>query len=127
MRSSLRSVMWRNAGIERSGERLDETREIIAFWSRYVMDKTFDPATLGDVSPESSLSTIELYDSALTVPDSDADVNLTALVTLENRAMIVLQITTSRAAYSEDLRSRVRAGERRAHVGGLGAMAPVAP
>ena len=44
VRSSLRSVMWRNAGIERSGERLNETREIIAFWSRYVMDKTFDPA-----------------------------------------------------------------------------------
>ena len=47
MKSSLRSVMWRNVGIERSGERLAETREIIAFWSRYVMDKTFDPATLG--------------------------------------------------------------------------------
>ena len=44
MKSSLRSVMWRNVGIERTGERLDETREIIAFWSRYVMDKTFDPA-----------------------------------------------------------------------------------
>ena len=34
--------MWRNVGIERTGDRLDETREIIAFWSRYVMDKTFD-------------------------------------------------------------------------------------
>jgi L-aspartate oxidase len=47
VKSSLRSVMWRNAGIERTGDRLTETREIIAFWSRYVMDKTFDPATLG--------------------------------------------------------------------------------
>jgi L-aspartate oxidase len=47
VKSSLRSVMWRNVGIERSGDRLNETREIIAFWSRYVMDKTFDPATLG--------------------------------------------------------------------------------
>jgi len=47
VKSSLRSVMWRNVGIERAGERLDETREIIAFWSRYVMDKTFDAATLG--------------------------------------------------------------------------------
>src|SRR5690606_15973652 len=43
VRSSLRSIMWRNAGIERSGDHLAETREIIAFWSRYVMDKTFDP------------------------------------------------------------------------------------
>jgi L-aspartate oxidase len=46
VKSSLRSVMWRNVGIERSGDRLVETREIIGFWSRYVMDKVFDPATL---------------------------------------------------------------------------------
>jgi L-aspartate oxidase len=43
VKSSLRSVMWRNVGIERDGERLAETREIIGFWSRYVMDKTFGP------------------------------------------------------------------------------------
>jgi L-aspartate oxidase len=42
VKSSLRSIMWRNVGIERAGEHLAETREIIAFWSRYVMDKTFD-------------------------------------------------------------------------------------
>ena len=47
VKSSLRSVMWRNVGIERSGEHLTETREIIAFWSRYVMDKTFKPEQLG--------------------------------------------------------------------------------
>jgi L-aspartate oxidase len=47
VKSSLRSVMWRNVGIERSGDRLAETREIIAFWSRYVMDKTFTPETTG--------------------------------------------------------------------------------
>jgi L-aspartate oxidase len=47
VKSSLRSVMWRNVGIERTGERLAETREIVALWSRYVMDKTFDPADLG--------------------------------------------------------------------------------
>ena len=47
VKSSLRSVMWRNVGVERNGERLQETREIIAFWSRYVMDKIFDPRTLG--------------------------------------------------------------------------------
>jgi L-aspartate oxidase len=47
VRSSLRSIMWRNVGIERGGERLAETREIIAFWSRYVMDKSFDPANGG--------------------------------------------------------------------------------
>jgi len=47
VKSSLRSVMWRNVGIERSGERLTETREIVAFLSRYFMDKTFDAAKLG--------------------------------------------------------------------------------
>ncbi|HZZ43306.1 MAG TPA: L-aspartate oxidase [Tepidisphaeraceae bacterium] len=47
VKSSLRSIMWRNVGIERIGDRLTETREIIAFWSRYVMDKTFDPTTIG--------------------------------------------------------------------------------
>jgi L-aspartate oxidase len=43
VKSSLRSIMWRNVGIERTGDRLSETREIIAFWSRYVMDKVFLP------------------------------------------------------------------------------------
>lgn len=47
VKSSLRSVMWRNVAIERSGDRLNETREIIAFWSRYVMDKTFRPEVAG--------------------------------------------------------------------------------
>ncbi len=42
VRNSLRSVMWRNAGIERTGARLAETQEIISFWGRYVMDKLFD-------------------------------------------------------------------------------------
>jgi len=44
VKSSLRSIMWRNVAIERTGDRLAESREIIAFWSRYVMDKTFDPS-----------------------------------------------------------------------------------
>jgi len=42
VRNSLRAVMWRNAGIERTGPRLEETLEIIDFWARYVMDKAFD-------------------------------------------------------------------------------------
>jgi len=40
--NSLRSLMWRNIGIERDGEHLAETIEIIDFWRRYVMDKVFD-------------------------------------------------------------------------------------
>ena len=42
IRNSLRSVMWRNVGIERTGDRLAETRQIIEFWGEYVLDKTFD-------------------------------------------------------------------------------------
>ncbi|MFB3891339.1 MAG: L-aspartate oxidase [Phycisphaerae bacterium] len=45
IRNSLRSIMWRNVGIVRSGQRLTETLEIIGFWGRYVLDKEFmDPA-----------------------------------------------------------------------------------
>ncbi|HEX4797630.1 MAG TPA: L-aspartate oxidase [Humisphaera sp.] len=50
VKSSLRSVMWRNVGIERTGDRLQETRDIIDFWSRYVMDKTFDPSISRDAA-----------------------------------------------------------------------------
>ncbi len=42
VRNSLRSIMWRNVGIERQGQRLAETIDIIEFWGRYVMDKLFD-------------------------------------------------------------------------------------
>ncbi len=42
IRNSLRSVMWRNVGIQRHGARLTETAEIISFWGQYVMDKLFD-------------------------------------------------------------------------------------
>ncbi len=42
VRNSLCSLMWRNVGITRQGERLNEAEEIIKFWQRYVMDKVFD-------------------------------------------------------------------------------------
>jgi len=42
IRNSLRSMMWRNAGIERQGDRLTESLEIISFWGHYVIDKLFD-------------------------------------------------------------------------------------
>lgn len=40
--SSLRSAMWRNAGIERTGARLHDVIEMIDFWARYTLDKIFD-------------------------------------------------------------------------------------
>ena len=42
VRSSLRSAMWRNVGIEKSGSRLDDGIDMIDFWARYTMDKIFD-------------------------------------------------------------------------------------
>lgn len=42
VKSSLRSAMWRNAGIERSGPRLDDALDMIDFWARYTLDKIFD-------------------------------------------------------------------------------------
>ena len=41
IRNSLRSLMWRNVGIARRGDRLNETLEIVNFWGRYVLDKEF--------------------------------------------------------------------------------------
>jgi L-aspartate oxidase len=40
--NSLKSLMWRNVGIERHGDRLHETVEIVEFWARFVLDKVFD-------------------------------------------------------------------------------------
>ncbi|MFW6189790.1 MAG: L-aspartate oxidase [Planctomycetota bacterium] len=40
--NSLRSVMWRSAGLMRNAEDLDEALDMITFWCRYVMDKEFE-------------------------------------------------------------------------------------
>ena len=42
VRSSLASVMWRQVGIVRNGERLEEVNEMFDFWARYMLDKIFD-------------------------------------------------------------------------------------
>lgn len=42
VRSSLRGATWRNVGIERSGRRLADVREMFDFWARYTMDVVFD-------------------------------------------------------------------------------------
>ncbi len=42
VRNSLRALMWRNIGITRKEQPLEEAQEIIRFWQRYVMDKVFD-------------------------------------------------------------------------------------
>jgi len=45
IKQSLRALMWRNVGIIRNGDRLAETVEIIDFWSKFILDKTFDSPT----------------------------------------------------------------------------------
>lgn len=42
IRSSLRSAMWRNVGIVRTGNRLTDALDMIHFWCRYSLDKIFD-------------------------------------------------------------------------------------
>jgi L-aspartate oxidase len=42
VRSSLRSAMWRNVGIERTGTKLRSVLEMIDFWATYTLDKIFD-------------------------------------------------------------------------------------
>ncbi|MDY7109539.1 MAG: L-aspartate oxidase [Planctomycetota bacterium] len=42
VRSSLRSAMWRNVGIDRSGRKLDDVQDMFQFWARYTMDMIFD-------------------------------------------------------------------------------------
>ncbi len=42
VRSSVRSAMWRNVGLERAGGRLRDATEMIDFWARYTLDKVFD-------------------------------------------------------------------------------------
>lgn len=42
VRSSLRSAMWKNVGITRTGTRLDDACEMLDFWGRYTLDKIFD-------------------------------------------------------------------------------------
>ena len=40
--NSLQSIMGRNVAVERSGDRLNETIEIMDLWARYVMDKVLN-------------------------------------------------------------------------------------
>jgi L-aspartate oxidase len=42
VRSSLRSAMWRNVGIERTGSKLADAVDMFDFWGRYTLDKIFD-------------------------------------------------------------------------------------
>lgn len=42
VRSSLQSAMWINAGIERTGSKLEDVSDMFDFWARYTLDKVFE-------------------------------------------------------------------------------------
>ncbi|MBI1190793.1 MAG: L-aspartate oxidase [Tepidisphaera sp.] len=42
VRSSVRSAMWKNVGLERTGQKLASQIEMLDFWARYTLDKIFD-------------------------------------------------------------------------------------
>jgi L-aspartate oxidase len=42
VRSSLRSAMWRNVGVERTSSKLADVIHMFDFWARYTLDKIFD-------------------------------------------------------------------------------------
>lgn len=42
VRSSIRSTMWRNVGLDRSGKPLRDVCDMFDFWARYTLDKVFD-------------------------------------------------------------------------------------
>lgn len=42
VRSSLRSAMWRNVGVERAAPKLMDVIDMLDFWGRYTLDKIFD-------------------------------------------------------------------------------------
>lgn len=42
VRSSLRSAMWRNVGIERAAAKLNDVTEMFDFWARYTLREIFD-------------------------------------------------------------------------------------
>lgn len=42
VRSSLRSAMWKNVGLERASPKLRDVAHMLDFWARYTLDKIFD-------------------------------------------------------------------------------------
>src|SRR5262245_5715149 len=45
IRNSLKSLMWRNCGVRRNQERLEEALEAVDGWQRYVLARQFDDVT----------------------------------------------------------------------------------
>ena len=68
IRSSLRSAMWRNMGVERAGARLHDVLGMFDFWNRYALERVFDAPegwelqnmlTLGRLATQAALARTE--------------------------------------------------------------------
>jgi L-aspartate oxidase len=68
IRSSLRSAMWRNVGVERQGTRLHDVLGMFDFWNRYALEQVFESPegwevqnmlTVGRLVTESALARTE--------------------------------------------------------------------
>ncbi|MFM7808336.1 MAG: L-aspartate oxidase, partial [Planctomycetota bacterium] len=68
IRSSLRSAMWRNMGVERAGARLQDVLGMFDFWNRYALERVFDAPegwelqnmlTLGRLATQAALARTE--------------------------------------------------------------------
>ncbi len=71
--NSLRSVMWRNVGIERSADQLIDAADVLKFWGRYVMDKVLE--TPGEWEVQNMLTTGMLIARAAMVRDESRGVH----------------------------------------------------
>lgn len=74
--------------------------------AQFAGDMAYEPATL-ELIPWDGNGRISAYDSSMAVPDGTAAVNLTVLVTVEGRALIVYQANAARAAYSTEIRDEI--------------------
>ncbi|NLX13206.1 MAG: L-aspartate oxidase [Phycisphaerales bacterium] len=102
VRNSLRSLIWRNVGIQRQGDRLNETLEIVSFWGQYVMDKLFDDQAGWEIQNMLTLARLSAL-SALTrresrgvhyrvdYPETDPAMNDRHIVVQRNGQSIIVQ------------------------------------
>ncbi len=69
VRSSLRSTMWINAGVERTHTRLDDACDMLDFWGRYTLDKVFETPSGWEVQNMLTVGAL-IARAALSRPDS---------------------------------------------------------
>lgn len=81
-------------------------RSVLSAAARFAGDIAFDDM-LEIASQEMGVYTLEIYDSSVTVPDGTAAVNMTALLTLDNHAFTVFQLTAARSTYTPAMRDEV--------------------